>query len=329
MKPPLHAALLVLACALGLGVACSKQPSDNAPTASQPAADTPKPAPSPPPAASGTPAEAAKPAHHTPPAPAVEPRVAPEGPYVRRGPLAGARRIADHLSSLKPGETALKITLHAGDAWEVTHPADGAELPELPEMVRLPWLHVEVPDGHLLVPFSALKTATLAPHGQLKDRALAQIVLQDGSEVRGTVRGHLGGTIEFGRIEVEWRSIKSIEMGRSAQAGPADALPLAARTVATMQHGGTWEFTSWGAVVGDVVTDVLLAESGTGPEMLPLPKAGSVEFIGRDLRAFIFQQAVALGETRRYVALTTVVLQQSNGCLLFLSPGVIQSLTWQ
>ncbi len=310
MKPLSHAALLVLACAWALGTACSKQPAD-------------KPA-----AASETPSGNSNPAGDKPSSAAAQPQAAPEVPFVRQGPLAGARRIADHLGSLKPGETTLKITLHAGDAWEVTHPEDGAELPELPEMVRLPWLHLEMPDGHLLVPFSALKTAALAPHGQLKDRALAQIILQDGTEVRGAVRGHFGGVIEFGRIEVGWRSIKTIELGRSAQAGPADALPLAARTVAVMQNGDSREFTSWGALVGDVVTDVLLAESGTGPEMLPLPKAGSVEFIGRDPRAFFYQQAVALGETRRYVAVTGVVLQQSNGCLLFQSPAALQRLTW-
>lgn len=304
MKPLPYAATVVLACVLGLGAACSKQPPEKTSAAGE------------------------KPSGNSSPSVAAQPQAAPGTPFVRQGPLAGTRRLTDHLSSLKPGETTLKITLHAGDAWEVTHPEDGAELPELPEMVRLPWLHVEVPDGHLLVPFSALKAITLVPHGQLKDRALAQIVLQDGTEVRGTVWGHLGGVIEFGRVEVEWRAIKSVELSKSTGAGPADALPLAARTVAVMQNGGSREFVSWGALVGDVVTDVLLAESGTGPELLPLPKAGSVEFIDRDPRAFFYQQAVAIGEIRRYVALTGVVLQHSNGCLLFLSPDALQNLTW-
>lgn len=62
----------------------------------------------------------------------------------------------------------------------------------------------------------------------------------------------------------------------------------------------------------------LLAEAGTGPEIVPLGNISAVEFSRSDDKAFFYQHAVAL---------TAVLLQPANGCVVCLAPAALQSIT--
>jgi hypothetical protein len=87
-----------------------------------------------------------------------------------------------------------------------------------------------------------------------------------------------------------------------------------------LQDGTRIPFTSWAPVVGDIVADVMLVESGSGPQLLPLSAANTLEIIGQDKEAFFWQYLVRLNppvEKRGefYVALTYVLLCSDQGIL--------------
>lgn len=344
MKTPTTSLPLRLAAsiaALLLVAACGKKETASV--------ESPKPAAAPGTASAPVPAEA--PANKTDIAPVAPLPAAPTGSasaivakkpapqaaasivFVRAGPLAKARRLADFLGTLRPGETSLKLTPTAGEVWTIRQPVDGIDLPDLPQLSRTPWLHLETPSGGVLVPFAAIRTMSLVPVSQEKEKARARLVLQDGTELTGVVSGQLGGVSEFGRLEAPWRVLKEIEVITRDRAAPAEALPLAGQGVALLEDGTRVEFTSWAPVAGDVISDVLLAEGGTGPELVSLAKTGSVEFAGSDPKVFFYQHAVSLVETgrtapvRRNIALTCVLLQQANGCVVCLRPASLKSIT--
>ena len=283
-----------------------------------PAVPISSPTPAPPPAAK-------KAAPVKPAAPAV---------YVRAGPLVKAQRLAEYLGTLRPGDLELKLSLaQAGDAWTIRQPVGGINLPDLPPLTRTAWLHLQTTTGGVLVPFAAMKSMTLAPISQEKDKVRARLTLPDGTELAGVVQGRLGGVSEYGLLEVPWRALKEVEVFRPGETAAAVPLPLAGKGVASLADGTHLDFTAWAPVVGDVVSDVLLAEAGTGPEIVSLASVSAMEFVGSDNKAFFYQHAVALTTTgqaepaRRNVALTSVLLQQANGCILCLAPGTLRGLT--
>lgn len=340
---PLLVRLVASTAALLLVAACGKQetarvdpPKPAAAAPETPSASTPAQAPVKEPAivpAAPAPKPVATPA--TTPEPAARKTASKEAVpavFVRTGPLAKTRRLADFVGTLRSGETSLKLTLHSDETWTIRQPVDDVDLVDLPQLINTPWLHLETTTGGVLVPFAALKSISLTPVSQEKEKARARLVLQDGTELTGVVRGRVSGNSELGRLEAPWRALKEVELISRDGAAPAEALPLAGKGVALLNDGTRLEFTSWAPVIGDVVSDVLLAESGTGPEIVPLANVNSVEFVGSDSKAFFYQHAVTLtasGQTsaRRNVALTCVLVQLANGCVVCLAPTVLLNIT--
>ena len=95
-----------------------------------------------------------------PAAPKATPKAATATVFVRAGPLAKARRLADFLGTLRSGETSLKLTLPSGDTWTIRLPVDDVDLTDLPKFPQTPWLHLETTTGGTLVTQASTGGAT-------------------------------------------------------------------------------------------------------------------------------------------------------------------------
>lgn len=337
-----HVASIATVVAILLGAACSKREKAPVPAGSVPPSKSAAPAApekSVPPAGASTLGEPVRPAapavaktetrasSSKPDSPksAASTKASAERAHVRSGPLAGLRRLDDYLATARAGRTTVKITLHNSEEWIVREPRASVALTGIPNIDELGWLHVRGEGIELLAPISAVASMTLEPISSSKDKAKASITARDGATFSGLVEGTLWGVHEIGSMTIPWRTIARLEIAAGEGVSGPDPLPLKGNISVVIDDEAAQSYTSWATVVGDVISDVLLVESGTGPATVALKAGDGFDLVSTDRNAFFFANIVATRdptgtETRHNVGLHSLLLQRTNGWIMCVRP---------
>lgn len=224
-----------------------------------------------------------------------------------------------------------KVCLWSNEEWDVEGSVCDLRIPHSPPILRRPCLQLDQNKLTCYVPLSELQSAELDRPTPGGDSCRARLTLRNWTKLTGTLSGHLDGQCEFGRISIPWTAMKTISLN-SVHAGENDSLAIHAKGELTLQDGSRRPFNSWAPVLGDVMLDVLLTETGRGPQVFPLSDTNHLEVLGQDKNGFFWQFYIRSSSrndkiTDTFIGLTYILISTEQG-ILRIPAEEIRSIVW-
>ena len=266
-----------------------------------------------------------------PPPPPPSPPVA--RPANREGMLARVREVGDFFkaeAARAPRQSA-GVVLWSGEEWTVADPVCDLRFPGAPPLRAVPAVALGQHECTDYVPFVDVASGEMVQLASDKDACRAKLLLRNGRRVDGELRGAIRGRCDLGKIAIPWGAVKAVSVSQVA-ARPPVPLVIAARGVLLLDDGGRHPFESWAPVLGGIMTDMLLAESGSGPALLPLAESGALAVLGRDRSVFFWEYAVRVDPPPRsggthYIGLSHILLRGDDGIIL-VPAALVASISW-